>query len=238
MRFRDREYGEFYDAQQRESGYPGALLPPVIEILNDYKTVLDIGAGTGFFTIPLLEQEHLVTAIEPATGMSAIILKKCPAEKKRNLTIINDDWENWNGTGHDAAICVHSFYPMKDRRKCIEQMCTYASKRIIIVRESSEMITLSGQVRSRLGIELTRDYNDEIKAVLKSLDAGYEQRKIVEQRTHRINDIDHETDFIMFQLRLEESSREKIKSLIIELCDEAEQGYIFNANYSDNLYIF
>ncbi len=238
MRFRDREYAEFYDAQQRESGYPGALLHPVIEIVKDSGSVLDIGAGTGFFTIPLIQEGHLVTAIEPASGMSDVMLKKCPPEKRGNLTVINDDWENWNGAGHDAAICVHSFYPMKDRRKCIELMYRYAERRIIIVRESNEMVTLSGKIRSRLGVELTRDYNDEIKTVLKDLGARYELKKIVEQRPHRINDIEHETDFIIFQLKLENSSRGQIRELIMELCDEAEGGYVFNANYSDNLYIF
>lgn len=238
MRFRDHDFAEFYDMQQRDSGYPGALLEPVIESLEGLRSVLDIGSGTGFFTIPLLEKGHVVTAVEPAPEMSALILKKCPPEMKSRLTVINDYWENWNGERHDAAICIHSLYPMTDCRKGIELIHRYADKRIIIVRESSEMTTLTGEIRKRLGITLNRDFNSEIRSVLESLRADFTVKKIVEERPHRITGIENEADSILYQLRLENSFRDKIIPLINELSQHTPDGVFFNAIYSDNMYIF
>lgn len=238
MRFEDHDYAGFYDLQQAEAGYPGKLLPPVIEALEGYDSVIDIGAGTGFFTIPLLETGHYVTAVEPAPEMSALILKKCPAEKRVKLLVINEEWENWSGKRHDAAICIHSLYPMRERKKAIELMYLNADRRIIIVREPSEMITLSGRTRSELGIKLNRDFNGEIKSVLKGLGADYVIKKIVEERPHRIKSIEDEADSITYQLRLDDSFREKVKVIIRGLCSTDSSGLFFNAVYSDNIFIF
>lgn len=238
MRFKNHDYAEFYDMQQADAGYPGKLLPPVIETLKEYGSVIDIGAGTGFFTLPLLDAGHRVTVVEPASEMSALILKKCTAENRDKLSIINDDWENWIGDKHDASICIHSLYPMKERRKAIELMYNYSEKRIIIVREPSEMITLSGLVRTKLGISLNRDFNDEIKSVLNNLGANFKIKNIAEERPHRIKNLELETESITYQLRLDVSFKEKVGTIIRDLCSEDSSGLYFKAVYSDNIFIF
>lgn len=238
MRFKDHDYAAFYDIQQAESGYPGKLLPPVVEALEGYDSVIDIGAGTGFFTLPLLEAGHRITAVEPAAEMSALILKKCPAKFKEKLSVINDDWENWSGDKHDAAICIHSLYPMKERKKAIELMYSHADRRIIIVRESSEMKTLSGVTRAKLGINLNRDFNEEIKSVLNDLGASFTILKITEERPHKIMSIEDEAESITYQLRLDDSFKHKIEKIIREQCSGDASGYFFNTLYSDNIFIF
>lgn len=238
MRFKDHDYAEFYDIHQTESGYPGKLLPPVIETLEGCRTVIDIGAGTGFFTIPLLETGHRVTVVEPSEEMSAIILKKCTPGLMNNLSIINDDWENWNGKRHDASICIHSIYPMKERKRAIELMYKYSQRRLIIVREPSEMKTLSGEIRKILGIRLNRDFNDEIISAFNNLKADFVIKKIVEERPHRIQNIELEAESITYQLRLNDSFKKKIEKIIRDLCSKDSMGFYYKAVYSDNIFIF
>ena len=238
MRFKDHNYAEFYDMQQTEAGYPGKLLPPVIETLEGYGSVIDIGAGTGFFTLPLLDAGHRVTVVEPASEMSALILKKCPAEKRKMLTIMNNDWENWSGDMHDASVCVHSLYPMKNRIKAIELMYRYSSRRILIVREPSGMVTLSGQIRIKLGLRLNRDFTEEIKTVLSNIGADFTIKKIVEERPHRIENLKREAESITYQLQLDDSFKDKVEKIIEELCTPDSSGFFFNAIYSDNIFIF
>lgn len=238
MRFKEHGYPEFYDRQQAEAGYPGKLLQPVIDALAGYNSVIDIGAGTGFFTLPLLEAGHSVTAVEPAEEMSALILKKCPARLRDKLSIINDDWENWDGKKHDASICIHSLYPMKEQRKAVELMYNYSERRIIIIREPTEMITLSGQIRTILKISLNRDFSDEIKTVLNRLDADFTIQKVVEERPHRIQSIELEAESIIYQLRLDDTFKEKIEKIIRDLCSKDSSGLYFKAVYSDNIFIF
>jgi len=238
MRFRDHGYAEFYDMQQTEAGYPGKLLQPVIEALEGQHSVIDIGAGTGFFTLPLLAAGHEVTAVEPASEMSALILKKCPAVLKSKLTIINQEWEHWKGKKLDASICIHSLYPMKDRIKAIKLMHEFSNKRILAVREPAEMITLSGQVRIKLGITLNRDFNDEIKSVLDKLNTEFIIKKIVENRTLRIRSIEQESESIIYQLGLDSSFKDQVEFIINELCSSDSSGLFFNATFSDNIFIF
>lgn len=238
MRFNDHDYAKFYDMHQTESGYPGKLLQPVIEALEGYKSVIDIGAGTGFFSIPLLESGHRITAVEPASEMSDFIIKKCPSVMKNRLTIINDEWENWKGEKHDSSICIHSLYPMKDRVKAIELMHEYSKKRIIVVREPSEMVTLSGQVRTILGLSLNRDFGNEIKSVLNGLKVDFEIKKIIEERVNRFSTIEQEVSSILYQLKLDSSFKEKVETIVRELCSADSSGFYFNSFYSDKIFIF
>ncbi|HOP62268.1 MAG TPA: class I SAM-dependent methyltransferase [Spirochaetota bacterium] len=238
MRFKNHDYAEFYDRQQTEAGYPGKLLAPVIEALKGFNSVIDIGAGTGFFTIPLLESGHRVTVVEPASEMSDIILRKCPPGKREKLSVINDLWENWTGEKHDAAICIHSLYSMNNSRNAIELIHRNSEKRIIIVRESSEMKTLTGMTRAKLGIELSRDYNPEIVSALKELDVPFTVKNIMEQRPHRVIDPDRETGSVIYHLRLDESYKNRVRNIINELCSKDSRGIYFNAVYSDNIYLF
>ncbi len=238
MRFENHDYAEFYDLQQSESGYPGKLLPPVIEALNGYTSVIDIGAGTGFFTIPLLNAGHEVTAVEPSSGMSDIIIKKCPTEKRILLNIINKKWENWTGAKHDAAICIHSLYPMHDVKKSIELMLTSADRKIIIVREPLEMKTITGLIRGEFNIKSDREFNSLVTSTLKNLGVEYSMTNIVEERPHRITDIGHEADSVLYHLKIDRSYRNRVLKMISNLCEEDSGGLFFRAVYSDNLYIF
>jgi cyclopropane fatty-acyl-phospholipid synthase-like methyltransferase len=51
--FLSREPVEWYELQLEHNNYFGVLLDKVQRHLNKHSTVLDIGAGTGAFAIPL-----------------------------------------------------------------------------------------------------------------------------------------------------------------------------------------
>jgi cyclopropane fatty-acyl-phospholipid synthase-like methyltransferase len=51
--FLSRESVAWYELQLEHNNYPGVLLHKVQRHLNKHSTVLDIGAGTGAFAIPL-----------------------------------------------------------------------------------------------------------------------------------------------------------------------------------------
>ena len=238
MRFSNRDYAEFYDRQQRDAGYPGALLPPVISELDGFRRVIDIGAGTGFFAIPLAGAGHMVTAVEPSREMSLVMQGKCSPEVSGRISVVNEKWESWTGEFHDAAICVHSIYPMDDPVKGISLMLASAGKRIIIVRETSGMKSLPGTVRKILDIELNRDFNPLIVSALKGFRTEYRFINVTEERDQVINDIDEETGAILYQLKLDPSCRGRITEIVKGLCGRIEGSLVFRALYSDNIYVF
>lgn len=60
-----------------------------MSIRQDLETVLDIGAETGVFTIPLVHNAKRVVAIEPSTEMPDILQKKDREEGLSRIECIN-----------------------------------------------------------------------------------------------------------------------------------------------------
>jgi len=238
LRFNQIEYAEYYHKQQIEGGYPGKLLPFILNELEDFSTVLDIGAGTGLFSKPLAESGHLVTAVEPSVEMINLMKKNIPPGTLTFVKICPTPWEEWNGEIHDAAICVHALYPMPDVKKAVELMNVSASKKIIIIRDTSGMRTLSGIVRDKLGIVSNRDLNNELSLILDGLSADWKVVNIYEERKHIIRDIQHETDSILYQLKLDKKFKEEISDIIKNEINIISEEQFFCAIYSDNAYIF
>lgn len=73
--------------------------------------ILDVGAGTGRLTIPLLQNNHGVTAVEPSVPMCEQIKKNAgslPGEQRQNLTVIQQPMQSApiQANAYDIALCV------------------------------------------------------------------------------------------------------------------------------------
>lgn len=238
MRFNHAEFAEHYHKQMIEAGYPGKLLPFVIDNLEGYGTVLDIGSGTGFFSIPLAGAGHLVTAVEPSEEMSVIMKRNIPSEILPSINICGVSWENWEGKFHDAAMCIHSLYPMDDAALAIKKMNKSAGKKIIIVRDSKMMRTLPGKVREKFGILSNRDLNEDIMSVLDEVSGKWEMINLHEERKYIINDLRLEAASIIYQLKLDKSTSDEVLAILEDELNYKGGNCFFNAIYSDNAYIF
>ena len=80
--------------------------------LNKGMRVLDIGAGTGRFTIPLAKKVSHVTAIEPSPEMAKFLEINAREQGVTNYTIINKKWDEIKlGVDiepHDVAVAAYS----------------------------------------------------------------------------------------------------------------------------------
>jgi SAM-dependent methyltransferase len=238
MRFNQIEYAEYYHKQQVEAGYPGKLLPFVMRELEGFLTVLDIGAGTGLFSKPLTEKGYSVTAVEPSAEMINIMQKNLTAENLSSIKICLTPWEDWTGGIHDAAICVHSLYPMSDIKKAVTLMNESARRKIIIIRDTSGMRTLSGIVREKLGLASNRDLNYELSVLLRELSIEWRVENIYEERRHIIKNIHDEADSIIYQLKLDVKFKNDVNDIIKSEIKSDINEEFFCAIYSDNAYIF
>ena len=63
-------------------------------VLNSDSTMLDIGAGTGPFTIPFAQHIKSVTAIEPSKGMVAVLKENAKEAGVDNFDIIEELIQN------------------------------------------------------------------------------------------------------------------------------------------------
>ncbi|MGL5693627.1 MAG: class I SAM-dependent methyltransferase, partial [Peptostreptococcaceae bacterium] len=64
--------------------------------LNETSKVLDIGSGTGIFSIPLAKFSKEVTCIDISQGMLDSIKNKAEQENLNNLRYIKDNWHEIN----------------------------------------------------------------------------------------------------------------------------------------------
>jgi ubiquinone/menaquinone biosynthesis C-methylase UbiE len=84
----------FLDSNQRERLIPPETLISQMPIQKNH-TLLDIGAGSGFFTIPMAEStSSKVYAMDPDRRMLSVIEEKAKEKGLTNIELIQDYLEN------------------------------------------------------------------------------------------------------------------------------------------------
>ena len=86
----------FLDSKQRETLIPPETLIEQLSIQKNH-TLLDVGAGSGFFTIPMAESTTgRVYALDPDKRMLSVIEAKAKEKGLNNIELIQDYIENLN----------------------------------------------------------------------------------------------------------------------------------------------
>jgi SAM-dependent methyltransferase len=101
---------------------PDPLLDFVVNSLEPGSTVLDIGAGSGRWTIPLARRAQSVTAIEPADDMAAILRQNLNSAGLQNVNILQSTWEAAETPVHDVTVCAHAMYSSPDLAAFVRKM--------------------------------------------------------------------------------------------------------------------
>ncbi|MFH1640129.1 MAG: class I SAM-dependent methyltransferase [Chloroflexota bacterium] len=129
--FNRRERAQNFDASsKRKSREKGDMFLEFIRTaLKPEETVLDIGAGTGRWTIPLAKTARLVTAVEPAGAMAEVLQENARAAGRNNISVTRATWEEAVVTPHDIAACAHAMYSSPDLAAFIRKMESNARRR-------------------------------------------------------------------------------------------------------------
>ena len=78
-------------------------------------SVLDVGAGTGRFTLALAPQAHHITAIEPNASMLSYLQHDASEKGLKNISTLQSTWQDAPATlTADIVICSHVLYPIED----------------------------------------------------------------------------------------------------------------------------
>lgn len=120
------------------------------------KTIVDVGAGTGVFAIPLARKAEKVVVVEPSTGMLDILRGKAEDEGLTNIEYINSRWEDvtthelhqYNCGKYDAVICSHALYYITDLHHSLRKMNDISSGSVHLLTGGSHNI--NSQDHSRL----------------------------------------------------------------------------------------
>ena len=239
MKFNDTRFARDYEGRMTAEGYPGGLLDAVARELAGLERVIDIGAGTGFFALHLARLGHLVTAVEPSEEMVRIFREKLDDVTAARIAILNSSWEEWRGRRHDAALCAHSIYGIKDTEGALEKMKALAGKSVLLVRKDGESVTLSGLIKARLGNSAcSKDFTGRITSALDTLGIAYTTETLVQKRETSFTDLDAEAEYFADHTGAGAGKTGEIASILREHVMRNGNGYRFENVYTDIKFVF
>lgn len=120
---------EAFDARmQRYSGGRDALVDLVVSKIEPEDTVLDIGAGTGAWTIPLARRAARVTALDSSPAMLEVLRSKLTAGSVSNVDVRAGSWPEAEAGTHDHILAIHSVYGTSDLPRFVDAMTSSARR--------------------------------------------------------------------------------------------------------------
>jgi SAM-dependent methyltransferase len=76
-------------------------------------TVLDVGAGTGRFALPLARHVAHVVAVDPSSAMLAELRRSADADGVANVETVEARWEDADVEPAELVLCAHVVYPIR-----------------------------------------------------------------------------------------------------------------------------
>ncbi|MCD4718635.1 MAG: class I SAM-dependent methyltransferase [Desulfobacula sp.] len=100
---------------------------------NPDSTLLDIGAGTGKWSMLASPYVAKVTAFEPSSAMQQVLRQKMKEENITNIDIVTGTWPKDDALPHDYILASHSMYGVEDFKIFVKKMSATATKACIMV---------------------------------------------------------------------------------------------------------
>ncbi len=238
MKFFEKRFAEEYEARLKREGYPGSLWDEVRQEIRGIRTVIDVGAGTGFFSLPLAETGCQVTAVEPSPEMIRIFRKKIPRTLESLIEIAAVSWEDWRGCKAEGLICVHAIYGMDDVKAALLKMRENAGTVVLVIKSEGRKSTLSEIIRHEMGIvRVSGSFRDKVVRALQGMGQPVSIRMTNQTRLSRMDDLDVEADYYCYHLGLEGSDHQRVKEIIQGVVLTDSEGFYFQEIYHDEIIV-
>jgi len=111
-----------------ESARPDELLDHVLTETGAGETALEIGAGTGRWTVPLARKVRRVTALEPTAAMAEMLHANLEKAGVANVDVVATGWEDAGVAPHDIVVAAHSMYTSPDLASFVRFMERHARR--------------------------------------------------------------------------------------------------------------
>lgn len=239
MRFDQKSFAEEYDRRLSAEGYPGALLEEVAGELAGLRSVIDVGAGSGFFALPLARRGFEVRAVEPSRAMLSILRRKTGGVNPAGIRLYQTGWERWRGDYADALICIHSLYPMRNHRAALLKMLRSAGRRIVLVRAASGTRNVSDILRRELVKQREAiDFSALVADFLRENGIHYGSREIEQRRSFAFDDPGDEARYYCAHLGLDVTVLPEVTRILLQNSETRGGGYLTRGVYRDTLFTF
>ncbi|MDE2815676.1 MAG: methyltransferase domain-containing protein [Chloroflexota bacterium] len=128
-----RELAPGFDGPNTQTKRAPDLLGRVLELVPPGASILDIGAGTGNYALPLAQQGCDVTALDHSPDMLAVLQRKLEREGVAGVTPQPGRWEDAQIARHDYVLAANCLYRTADLQHALERFSSLARKRVLII---------------------------------------------------------------------------------------------------------
>ncbi|MDF2949973.1 MAG: methylase involved in ubiquinone/menaquinone biosynthesis [Sedimentibacter sp.] len=148
----------FLDSKQRVKLIPPEILISQMPIEKNH-TLLDIGAGSGFFTIPMAESTtNKVYAMDPDFRMLKVIEEKAKEKGITNIELIQDYLENLNIKNESidfamASLILHEVRSLSNALSKIYEVLKPGGHLLCLEYEKDELVVEGPPMSIRISSE-------------------------------------------------------------------------------------
>lgn len=169
-----RPYASNFRADPRRSG--DALVDLLLEFIEPNHTVLDVGAGGGRLALPIALKCKSLVAVEPSESMAEVLMQQAQESGIKNVSVVQEDWQNASVEPADIALCAHVIYTIRDIGIFLRKLEAHARKNVLIVAYNappqSQIYGLWKEVHGKQRLPLPS--LPELKHVLEELEITYQ----------------------------------------------------------------
>lgn len=221
-----RTSADFWDRRAR--GYHRSTKDTVIldpfylrlcEVITPQTDILDVGAGTGRFTVALAPHVKHITAVEPSAAMLDYLRKDAAEQGLTNISFVQTTWQDApNDLQADMVICSHVLYPIMDIVPFIAKLQTATRDTCYIYMRATHIDALTAPIwRHFHGEErcLPPGYIDAVDVLYEmGIYANVEVVKI--QSSLRFPSLDVAVEELVEQLILpnDEKTRDELRNML------------------------
>ena len=113
--------------------YNDPTLSFLLSSLLPQSSVLDLGGGAGRLSIPLAQNNYVVTIIDSSKAMIRAADKHANHLKLNNVKTFHSTWEEYKNENFDHIICAHVMYGIYNIKNFILKMLSSVNSNVIII---------------------------------------------------------------------------------------------------------
>ena len=110
-----------------------AIVERVLRWVGPSDSVLEVGAGSGGFTLPVAQRAGRVTALDYSPAMLRVLGENVRRAGLDNVTAAAGDLETAPLELHDVVLAANALYRVRDARPVVERLLQAAQKRLLVV---------------------------------------------------------------------------------------------------------
>ena len=214
----------WYDNWVQQNDYVELVLPRLLQLVGSTTRVLEIGPGSGAFTLPLASNVEEVVAFEPSSAMRQILAQNLIKAGITNVRLFPSRFEDElieMDRSFGLALASHSLYNMKSINVVIRRLVNLARHVFIVIGSGEQRKWYRRLHRRFTGKDrLSSPHFQHFYAVL--LEMGiYADVEIIKTSANYVYDSEEELiEWWMRHFRLEEDRREELSTAIIQIAEK------------------